>query len=189
MAAVRVPLISADDYLRVERAAEFRSEYVAGQIFAMSGGSGKHGALIMACGAELRTGLKGCGCSVYTDVRLQVGANRTAYFYPDVMVVCGETLYFDGCTDLITNPGLVVEVLSPSTEVYDRTRKFALYRQVPSLREYVLVSQDEMRVEWYTRNDAGKWEYQEVSGADGVCQLEVLGVTIPLGEMYEGVVS
>jgi Uma2 family endonuclease len=116
-----------------------------------------------------------------TQLRLQVGKG-CAYFYPDVMVMCGK----NGAdpADMISNPTVVVEVLSPSTELWDRMGKFALYRQVESLREYVFVSQDAVRVEWFTRRDGG-WFYQEATGAEAVCRLESLDVTLSLGRIYK----
>ena len=114
-----------------------------------------------------------------SDLRLQI-AKHGAYFYPDVMVAHGPST----SADMISNPTVIVEVLSPSTELWDRTGKFALYRQVESLREYVLVSQEAVRVEWFTRQEGG-WFYQEATGAEAVCRLESLNVTLSLGRIYK----
>ncbi len=184
MAVVPIPPVHPDEYLRIERQAEFRSEFVAGHVYAMSGASGAHSALIVAFAAELRTLLGQRNCLVtVADLRLQIGM-QAAYVYPDVMVTCGGLRYVDGNQDLIVNPTLVVEVHSPSTERYDRTGKFALYRNVATLREYVLVSQNEKRVEWYTQNEQGNWEYREAVEDDGVCALTVLGVAVDLRALY-----
>jgi Uma2 family endonuclease len=177
--------MSPEEYLEAERAAEFRSEYVDGEVFAMSGGSRTHASLISRVAHELETALEDSPCTVtVAELRLQVTSGR-AYLYPDLMVACGEDP--DDPTDMITNPSVVVEVLSPSTERWNRVGKFALYRQVESVREYVLVSQDEMRVEWYTRRDDEEWVYRESNGPEGVCRLDVLGVSLSLGRIYRKV--
>jgi Uma2 family endonuclease len=103
------------------------------------------------------------------------------------MVVCGEPVYGEGHRDILTNPSVVVEVLSESTEKWDRGGKFAQYRRVASLREYVLVSQDAMRVEWFTREGDGAWTYREAVGPEGVVRLEGLGVSVGLGRVYRKV--
>lgn len=187
MATAPLPLVHPDEYLQTERQAEFRSEYVNGHVYAMSGGTRAHSVLIAAFAYEL-TGLLGdrpCLVTV-SDLRLQIGS-RSAYVYPDVMVTCGALEQAAWQNDMVENPVLVVEVLSASTERYDRTGKFALYRKVTTLREYVLVSQDEKRVEWYTRNDQGNWEYREAVGDEGVCQLAVLDVAIELRALYRNI--
>jgi Uma2 family endonuclease len=182
MSARQLPYISPEEYLAADRAAEFRSEYIDGQVFAMSGGSRNHSFLIAGIARELGNLLQDRPCNVsVTELRLQV-APEGAYLYPDVMVVCEDDQ--TGVRDMITNPTLVVEVLSPSTERWDRVRKFEQYRRLKDLREYLLVSQDEMRIEWYTRDDNGKWFYRQASGPDGICSLEQLGVEIPLAAVY-----
>ena len=182
MSARQVPRISPEAYLEAERAAEFRSEYVDGEVFAMSGGSRKHAALIFRIGHELELALGESPCVVtVSDLRLRIAAEG-AYVYPDVMLSCGEA---EGDPDdMISNPSVVVEVLSPSTERWDRVGKFAQYRRLQSLREYVLVSQEEIRLEWYTRRENGEWVYQEAHGPEGVCRLEVLGVALSLERIY-----
>ena len=187
MAGAPLPLVHPDEYLRIERQAEFRSEFVNGHVYAMSGGTGAHSALIAAFAAQLITILGERNCLVtVADLRLQIG-KQAAYVYPDVMVTCGGLQYADGHQDLLVNPIVVVEVLSPSTERYDRTGKFALYRKVASLREYVLVSQNEKRVEWYTRNEEGNWEYREAVGDEGVCHLALLSVAMELSALYRNI--
>ncbi len=187
MAAAPIPLFTPEEYLRQERQGEFRSEYVSGQIYAMSGGTGAHSALIAAFASELRFLLGERRCTVtVADLRLHVGP-QLAYVYPDVMVTCDGLQYADGHQDMIENPTVVLEVLSASTERYDRTGKFALYRKVTTLREYVLVSQNEKRVEWYTRNEQGNWEYREAVGDDGVCHLALIGVAVELRALYRNI--
>jgi Uma2 family endonuclease len=182
MSARQSPFITPEAYLAAERASDTRSEYVNGEVFAMFGGSRNHSYLIANFARELGNTLDDRPCNVsVSDLRLQV-APEGAYLYPDVMVVCEDDA--SGIRDMITNPTLVVEVLSPSSERWNRVGKFAQYRRVNGLREYVLVSQDEMRVEWFTRHDDGDWIYREANGPNGICQLEHLGIEIPLDSLY-----
>jgi Uma2 family endonuclease len=174
MAANAIPRVTAEEYLAADRAASFRSEFVNGEVFAMSGGRLAHAQLILQVGRELANALEDGPCIV-------------TYVYPDVMVVCGEPVYGEGHRDILTNPSVVVEVLSESTEKWDRGGKFAQYRRVASLREYVLVSQDAMRVEWFTREGDGAWTYREAVGPEGVVRLEGLGVSVGLGRVYRKV--
>ena len=186
MAANPIPRITAEKYLEMERSAPFKSEFVGGEVFAMSGGLPAHGQLILQVGQELNEALADGPCVVtVTEVRLQVAADM--YVYPDVMVVCGEFAVVDGHQDVITNPSVVVEVLSESTERWDRGGKFAGYKRVESLQEYLLVSQDAMRVEWFTRREDGSWLYREAAGPEGVVRLEKLGVSLALGRIYRKV--
>ena len=187
MAGDTIPRVTAEEYLVADRAASFRSEFVSGEVFAMSGGRLAHAQLIARFGSELDSALEDGPCIVtVADMRLQVVAGET-YVYPDVMVVCGEPVYGEGHQDILTNPSVVVEVLSESTEEWDRGGKFAQYRRVASLREYVLVSQDAMRVEWFTREGDGAWTYREAVGPEGVVRLEGLGVSLGLGRVYRKV--
>lgn len=182
MSARHVPYITPEAYLAAERASDTRSEYVNGETFAMSGGSRNHAYLISRFAHELETALDHRPCQVAaSDLRLQV-APEGAYLYPDVMVVCEDDA--TGIRDMVTNPVLVVEVLSPTSERWDRVGKFTQYRRIEGLREYVLVSQDEMLIEWYTRRDNGDWVYRQAAGPDAVCKLEHLAVDIPLVSLY-----
>lgn len=184
MAGAAVPFVTREAYLEADRKAEFRSEYVDGAVYAMSGGSHAHARLIARAGAVLESLLAdgNCGTSV-SDLRLRIG-KRNAYVYPDVMVICGEPEFDEGATDIVKNPVLVAEVLSPSTESWDRGGKFARYQTVESLREYLLISQDEMRVEWFTKLPDGDWRYAVAEGPGAQCRLTALGVTISLDELY-----
>lgn len=187
MSVNTTPTVTAEEYLAADRAASFRSEFVNGEVFAMSGGRLAHAQLILQVGRELANALEDGPCIVtVSEMRLQVASGET-YVYPDVMVVCGEPVYGEGHRDILTNPSVVVEVLSESTEKWDRGGKFAQYRRVASLREYVLVSQDAMRVEWFTREGDGAWTYREAVGPEGVVRLEGLGVSLGLGRVYRKV--
>jgi Uma2 family endonuclease len=187
MSVNTTPTVTAEEYLAADRASSFRSEFVNGEVFAMSGGRLAHAQLSSQVSRELQDALDERPCIVtVADMRLQVAAGET-YVYPDVMVLCGEPVYGEGHRDIITNPSVVVEVLSESTERWDRGGKFAQYRRVASLREYVLVSQDAMRVEWFTREDSGAWTYREAVGPGGVVRLDGLGVSLGLGRIYRKV--
>ena len=186
MAANPIPRMTAAEYLAMDRASPFKSEFVGGEVFAMSGGRPAHAQLILRVGRELEDALEDGPCVVtVAELRLQVAADT--YFYLDVMVVCGGFAVPEGHSDMITNPSVVVEVLSASTEAWDRGGKFDQYQRVVSLKEYVLVSQDAMRVEWFTRGADGKWIYQKAAGPEGVVRLDALGVTLGVGRIYRKV--
>ena len=184
MSASAQPRLSPTEYLAFDRAEETRYEYVDGLIVAMSGGTANHSFLIQAMGRELAVALRERPCNVsVATLRLQV-ASGSAYLYPDAMVICGPLQFAEGQKDMIVNPTVVVEVLSGSNERWDRVGKFARYRLVPTLREYILVSQEELCIEWYTRNDNGQWVYHVANGPEGVCHLESLNVDLSVAEVY-----
>ena len=161
----RVPAYSAAEYLRLERAATYRSEFYRGEIFAMAGGSPKHSRLKTNVLTELNNQLKGKPCVPF-DSDLRIKCPTGLYTYPDASVICGELEVDDEHKDTVLNPTLIVEVLSKITEAYDRGKKFDHYRTIPSLREYLLVSQDEPMVQRFLRNDDGTWTMTAVSGMD-----------------------
>jgi Uma2 family endonuclease len=176
--------LTEEEYLRIERAAEFKSEYYDGQMYAMSGGSYAHGKIIPNLASALIQRLGGKGCSVTTtEVRVRVSP-RGFYTYPDIAVVCGAPKFADDQTDTLLNPTLLVEVLSPSTEAHDRGFKFAQYRQLESLREYALVSQTEPRVEIFRRQPSGEWLLSEATGLHATCRFDSAGCEVPLAEIY-----
>lgn len=142
------PHLSFEEWLEGERASlEGRSEYVGGEVFAMTGASAEHNTMVMNIGRELSTQFKGRPCQVYANAMKVLIRSANAGKYPDLVAFCGEPELLDGRRDVLLNPSLTVEVLSDSTEAYDRGAKFALYRQIPSLREYLLVSQGRVLVE------------------------------------------
>ena len=184
MSAGAQPTLSPAEYLAVDRAAEVRHEYVDGLMVAMSGGTGRHSLLIGAVSRLLGNELMDRPCAVsVTELRLQV-AQGAAFLFPDIMVICGPFQYSDGPKDTVLNPTIIVEVLSGSTERWDRVGKFARYRMVPTLREYVLVSQDEMCIEWYSRRDDGEWAYSAAIGLDATCHLASLNIGLSLADVY-----
>jgi Uma2 family endonuclease len=184
MSAQPQPRLSPEEYLALERAAEFRSEYYDGIMYAMSGASRVHVRITTNLSGELHQALKQGPCEVYTiDLRLRVNPERL-YTYPDISVVCGEPKLADDHNDTLLNPMVLVEVLSPSTEARDRGFKFTHYRHIASLKEYVLVWQSEPRIEVYRRQPTGDWLLSEIDGMDAICRFESLGCQIPLSEIY-----
>jgi Uma2 family endonuclease len=185
MSSQRTALLTPEEYLEIERKAERKSEYFQGEMFAMAGASLEHAEIIINLGRELSLRLKGRPCHVYsTDVRLRVAPNGL-YTYPDVMVICGDPQLADDRRDTVVNPVLIVEVLSESTEAYDRGQKFEQYRTLPSLREYLLVAQDAPRIEQWIRQPDDHWLRAETSGRDASIQLASVDCVLPLAEIYD----
>jgi Uma2 family endonuclease len=186
MSANVARLLSIEEYLAFERSSEARHEYLDGEIFAMGGASWNHGLINGNLAASLREGLKGKGCFVQAnDLRVQIAATGL-FAYPDLVVVCGEPQFADAAFDTLLNPRLIVEILSASTAAYDRTTKFDHYRRLESLQDYLLVAQDEPKVERYSRRGPHHWEYWESLGADDEVELPSLGLRLSLPEIYEG---
>lgn len=187
MSTAPKPRFSPEEYLEIERKAEFRSEYVDGEMFALSGASFAHTVITGNVVTGLRSRLRGKGCTVH-PVDLRVRATPTGLFcYPDVVVVCGEPRFVDGEKDTLTNPVLLVEVLSPSTADWDRGGKFVRYRRLASLREVLFVAQDAVHVEQFTRQDQGLWLLAEHEESGSVLKLNSLGIELPVAEVYEDV--
>lgn len=181
--------ISEAQYLARERAAEYRSEYLAGRMYAMSGASREHNLITLNLGRELSGQLRGRPCEVYVlEMRVKVSPTGL-YTYPDVVGLCGEPEFEDAQVDTLLNPTFAIEVLSPSTESYDRGEKFAHYRRVASLQEYVLVAQERMQVERYARTEPGadSWTFTALSEPGERLELSALGCAVPLREIYERV--
>jgi Uma2 family endonuclease len=184
MSAHAQPSLTPEEYLEIERAADFKSEYYAGRMYAMSGASYNHVLITVSLGGELRAALKRSPCAVgANDLRLRISP-RGLYTYPDIVVVCGEPRFADDQRDTLANPTFLAEVLSPSTEAYDRGFKSAQYRKIESLQEYALVSQTEPRLEVFRRQPGGGWLLSEFTGLDAVSRFESLGCEIPLAEIY-----
>jgi Uma2 family endonuclease len=186
MSAQQTPRLTPEEYLAIERAAEFRSEYYDGQIFAMSGGSFPHILTISNASRALGNALTGRGCVVVSS-DLRVRASERAYFYPDVAVICGAPRFADDQRDTLLNPIVLVEVLSKSTEAYDRGYKFLQYRTIESLQEYVLISQTEPRIEVFRRGPGTEWIFREFAGLDVGCHFASVDCDVPLAAVYEGV--
>jgi Uma2 family endonuclease len=183
MATLQTPLLTEDEYLRLERGAEFKSEFHDGRMFAMSGGSPDH-SLISTRMLVLLDRQLPPGCLAFnSDLRINIPSSGT-YAYPDCSVICGKPQFSGDQKDSALNPILIVEVLSPSSEGYDRGKKFEIYRRIASLREYLIVHQDQRRVEHYSRQDDGSWLLREHSGNDDCVTIARLGVKVALSELY-----
>ena len=182
-----VQRLTAKEYLALERAADFKSEFYDGEVFAMAGGSPMHSLIGTNVARELGNKLRGGPCLPFnSDLRVRP-PGVPFYTYPDVSVVCGPLEFDDEQEDTITNPSLLVEVASPATEGYDRGAKFNLYRRMASLREYLVISQSEPSLDLFIRQDADEWLLRSASGLDGHLILPVLRVTLSLKEIYAGV--
>lgn len=180
-------LLTEQEYLQQERLSQTKSEYLSGQTFALAGASRTHNRITFNIGGMLYNTLRGRGCEAYVnDMRVRV-AEVNAYFYPDVVVVCSQPQFLDEQQDTLLNPTLVVEVLSPSTESFDRGEKSFHYRHIPSLKEYLLVAQDRVHIERYVRQPDGQWVLTDYTQPDGVVPIESLGIELPIAQIYEGI--
>lgn len=178
-------LYTPEEYLALERQARFKSEYRNGVIIPMAGASPAHNEIALGLASQVLAQFRGGPCEVYmSDVRLRVSPTGL-YTYPDVMAACGPQFAEDD-PDTLLNPSVIVEVLSKSTAAYDRGEKFDDYRTLPSLREYVLVAQDEVRVERFTRR-GDAWEHTVIRDLGETLVLESIGCAIALSEIYAGV--
>jgi Uma2 family endonuclease len=187
MSTLTVTHVTPEEYLAAERLSETRSEYLDGGVYPMTGGTANHIRIVSNVTTELNIQLRGRQCDVFPiDMKVRL-PESSKFFYPDVAVVCGELQFHDERKDIITNPDLVVEVLSPSTEAFDRGAKFQAYRTIESLKEYVLVSQDKPLVEQYVRNGDGSWQYKSVVGLESSLTLPSIGCTLNLGAVYDKV--
>jgi Uma2 family endonuclease len=180
--------LSFEAWLEAERAAiETRSEFLAGEVFAMTGASASHNAIVRNISGQLWAQTKGHPCHVYTsDMKVRI-STADAATYPDLVALCGEHLFEDGRRDCLLNPTLIVEVLSDSTEAYDRGAKFALYRQIPSLQDYLLVAQGRVQAELYTRGPDHTWTLRDFSALTDTIALTSLNCTLTLAEVYDKV--
>jgi Uma2 family endonuclease len=185
--ATPVRRLTEAEYLQIERAADVKSSFYGGEMFAMSGGTRWHSLIAANLIGELRHALKGGSCRVYdSNMRVKIESSGL-YTYPDVVVSCGSPRFVDAEMDTLLNPTLAVEVLSESTEAYDRGLKAESYRQIPSLREYLLVRQTGPHVEQYIRQQNDAWLLQDVFGLESCLNLASLNVSIPFGEIFANV--
>ena len=178
---------TAEEYLALERQAQCKSEYCAGEIFAMAGVSRWHNLIVTNVLRELSLQLKGRPCTTYpSDMRVKISPTGL-YTYPDVTVVCGEAQFEDTRQDTLLNPTLIVEVLSESTEAYDRGGKFAHYRKLPTLLEYVLITQTKPHIEHYVRQADNRWLLSEADSVSDAVHLPSIDCHLALAEVYDKV--
>lgn len=179
--------LTPEEYLAIERRSETKSEYLDGEMFAMTGGTRRHSLAIGNLVRELSLQLKKRPCQVYpSDLRVHIPATGL-YTYPDVIVVCGEPRFQDENQDTLLNPTVIIEVLSPTTEAYDRGKKFQHYQSIESLVEYLLVSQSEPRIEQFLRQDDNRWLLAAATGLDTTLALPSIRCELALVEVYDKV--
>ena len=180
-------LLTVEEYLNLEQDAEIRHEYVAGQIYAMAGASEAHNLIVTNLIAIIRPHLRGSSCRTFvSDMKVKVKTQQAdIFYYPDLLVTCDPN---DNKKYFKTNPILIVEVISNSTETTDKREKRVNYQNIESLQEYVLVSQDEIKVEVYRKDNEGNWTV-ETLGKDGNLQLDSVGLTLTMTDIYEDVLN
>jgi Uma2 family endonuclease len=179
--------LTPEEYLAIERKAEYKSEYFNGEMFAMAGASERHVLIVTNVVAELRGQLRRRPCTVYsTDLRVRVSPTGL-YTYPDVVVVCGQAQFADDQKDTLLNPTLIVEVLSESTKDYDRGGKFEHYRTLTSLNEYVLIDQDKYHIEHFVRQPENRWLLSETYHLEDTIHLSSIDCDLALTEVYDKV--
>ena len=185
MGALPKPHLSVEDYIALERRLGAKLEYHQGQVYAMSGGSGAHILIQSNLVRHLGNRLEGTNCfALVPDLRVRILASDS-YTYPDLSIVCGSLDL--GKNQAATNPKVLFEVLSPSTRRYDRVGKFELYRQIPSLEEYVLVEQDKYSIDRHSRQPNGEWEATRFEGQDATLELSSVKITVPFKQIYANV--
>ena len=190
---VREPIVvynkskfTVEEYLRFEKESLQKHEYFKGEIFAMAGASRRHNVIFSNVFRELANHLKGHPCRPYgSDLRIHIPENNL-FTYPDISVICGEIIPSDLDADTALLPTVLIEILSPTTKDYDRGGKFRLYREIPSLKEYVLIDSESINVEIFRINPQGNWELQEHRSIDALCPMPTVGFSMSLKEIYEG---
>ncbi len=187
MTTQTVTYVTPDEYLAAERLSDYRSEYLDGGVYPMTGGSVNHNQITFNLALELGVQLRPRPCRVLgVDLKVRLPSSPK-FFYPDLVAVCGELQFHDERRDIILNPDLVVEVLSPSTEAFDRGAKFRAYQTIESLKEYVLVSQNEPLIEQFIRNGDGEWKYKSAAGLESSLALPSIECTLNLSAVYDKV--
>jgi len=179
--------ISIEAYLEMENAALEKHEYYQGEVFAMSGAKVPHNRITSNLLAELGMRLKGKKCRPYnSDQRIHIPSN-TLFTYPDISIVCGEVITLNDDEYNVLNPTVIIEVLSKSTKNYDRGEKFKLYRDIPTLKEYILVDSQSIHIEAFRMNKNNHWELEEYNAIDTALEVKAINENILLNEIYDGV--
>ena len=188
MSTLPKSFISEEKYLELDRAAEHKSEYYDGEMFAMAGAGMAHNQIVFNTSIAIGIQLRGKSCQgLPSDMRVRIGA-AARYSYPDITVVCGKPQVLDNRKDILLNPTVVIEVLSPSTADFDRSFKFVAYTAIPSLRQYVLIATDRASIEVFTRQPDGLWSPPvKATQLDGSIELESVGCCLALADVYDRV--
>jgi Uma2 family endonuclease len=186
MTLPRLKFQTVEEYLAFEDASLEKHEYYQGEIFAMAGASFSHNQIVGNTLVDIGQHLRNKSCQVFpSDLKVQVEAN-SLFTYPDITILCDKPAFIENRTDTITNPTIIIEVLSPSTMDYDRAGKFILYRALPSLKEYILISSTEHRFEKFVRQGEN-WLLSEVRSPEEIVTIDTIGFQIALSELYRNV--
>ncbi|BDI34307.1 hypothetical protein CCAX7_63580 [Capsulimonas corticalis] len=187
MASLPKTYYTPEQYLEMERRADYKSEYIDGQFHPMPLANEAHNVINVNLAAEIGTQLCGKDARVYiSNMRVRVGVH-TAFLYPDVVAVCGDRQFDDMQKDTLINPTIIIEVLSPETELKDRGEKFAHYQRLPSLTDYVLISQDKMRIEHYVRQDENHWLLSVITQTQDNLTLQSIDCVLTPAAIYENI--
>lgn len=179
--------ISTENYLAIERSSSIKHEYFKGEVLAMSGASFRHNKIVTNLNRAILTFLKSDECEMFgSDLRLHIPDNML-FTYPDAVIICGPPQFTDEVFDTVTNPSVIIEILSYSTRDYDRGTKFTMYRSIPSLKEYVLIDSESVFVEIFSRGEAKIWSLEEFKSLDEDFMIGAINLTVKLSEIYSGV--
>lgn len=178
---------SIEDYLEIENTSIEKHEYYKGEIFAMSGAKMPHNDISKNLSGNLYVKLKGKKCQPYgSDVRIHIESN-TLFTYPDISIICGDVVTRNNDDYNVLNPTVIIEILSPSTKNYDRGEKFKLYRDIPTLKEYILVDSESIHIEVFRLNENNHWELEEYNSTENLLHIKAINENILISEIYEGV--
>ncbi|SRR5258706_128011 len=176
---------TVEEYLQFEKTSSEKHEYFKGEIFAMAGAGPRHNLIFSNLFGDLAYKLKGKTCRPFgSDFRVHIPEN-TLFTYPDISIVCGDIISSNVDQDSVTNPTVIIEILSPSTKDYDRGGKFLLYRDIPTLKEYILIDTGAIFIEAHRINKSGHWELEDIKGSEATLNIEAVGLSFPLKEIYE----
>ena len=178
--------LTVEEYLQFERESPEKHEYYQGEIFAMAGASPRHNVIFSNLFIAIGTQLKGSPCKPYgSDLRIHIPEN-TLYTYPDISIICGEIILSEADADTAVLPVVLIEILSPGTKDYDRGGKFRLYRDIPSLKEYIVIDSESISIEVFRINGKGYWELEEYRFIENTLIIRTVELSLPLKEIYEG---
>jgi Uma2 family endonuclease len=185
-AAPKYNFITPAEYLERERGSEFRSEYFQGNVQAMIGASLKHNIIDRNLIYSLTNFLKGKDCQALPS-HMRVGTpSSDSYMYPDALIVCGKPELEDDMFDTLKNPSVIFEIISPSTALYDKGRKFFFYQQIPSLQEYIMIDSRQILIQLGRRQHGGSWSFEQISNPEGVLNIPTIEFNLPVSEIYLG---
>lgn len=179
--------MTVEEYLAFEEKSEEKHEFYGGEVFAMAGAGLNHNVIAGNCIADINHFLRGKDCIVTPgDLRIQI-ESLNLFTYPDISIICGKPEFYQNRKDSVTNPVVLIEVISPSTDDYDHNKKFAFYRLIPSLQEYILISSTDIHVEIYRKQSTFKWEFTEYRTAAELFTIESVGLTLQVADLYRNV--